>query len=374
MTSRTFSRFFALNIFAVLIFAATAFGQTPTSTPPPDDGSDEVIRVDSRLVVIPVSVTTPSGDPILGLTTEDFKVAENGKPQVLETVGNAETVPLEFALLFDISATTSPMFRFQQETAAAFLMDVMKDADRATIYTIGASPILVKERATAAEAVAAVRSIEPTKELTAFYDTVSRAAENLIRNAPSGTRRVILVISDGEDTNSTQIAKAIQDGYAKMGEKINTLDNAELRQYTVTSRNTASARERVRVSKALQNADTVFYSINPAGSSYQLNKISVFGQENMQKFADETGGSAFLPKFVPIDTKDELQNSANMRKNKETLERIFNQLTNELRAQYLVQYYSEGDYPNGKYVRLDVGLRSPGTNRVRARDGYYVKN
>lgn len=374
MTSRSFSRFFALNIFAVLAFAAAAFGQTPASTPPPPDDGGEVIRVESRLVVIPVSVTTPAGDPVLGLTAEDFKVAENGQAQVIETVGNAETVPLEFALLFDISATTSPMFRFQQETAAAFLMDVMKDADRATVYTIGASPVLVRERATADEAVAAVRSIQPTKQFTAFYDTVSLAAENLIKEAPSGTRRVILVISDGEDTNSVRIAKAIQDGYTKMGDKLNKLDNAALREYTVTSRNTASARERVRVSKALQNADTVFYSINPAGSSYQLNKISVFGQENMQKFADETGGSAYLPKFVPIDTKDELQNSANMRKNKATLEQIFNQLTNELRAQYLVQYYSEAEYPNGKYVRLDVGLRSPGTNRVRARDGYYVKN
>ncbi len=374
MTSRSFSRFFALNVFAALAFAAAVLGQTPASTPPPPDDGGEVIRVESRLVVIPVSVTTPAGDPVLGLTAEDFKVAENGQPQVIETVGNAETVPLEFALLFDISATTSPMFRFQQETAAAFLMNVMKDADRATVYTIGASPILVKERATAAEAVAAVRSIQPTKQFTAFYDTVSLAAENLIREAPAGTRRVILVISDGEDTNSVRIAKAIQDGYEKMGDKINSLDNKKLLQYTVTARDTASARERVRVSKALQDADTVFYSINPAGSSYQLNKISVFGQENMQKFADETGGSAYLPKFVPIDTKDDLQNSANMRKNKATLEQIFNQLTNELRAQYLVQYYSEGEFPNGKYVRLDVGLRSPGTSRVRARDGYYVKN
>lgn len=374
MTSRSFSRFFALNAFAILLFAAAAFGQTPASTPPPPDDGGEVIRVESRLVVIPVSVTTPAGDPVLGLTAEDFEVAENGQAQVIETVGSAEKVPLEFALLFDISATTSPMFRFQQETAAAFLMNVMKDADRATVYTIGASPILVKERATADEAVAAVRSIQPTKQFTAFYDTVSLAAENLIREAPSGTRRVILVISDGEDTNSVRIAKAIQDGYEKMGDKINSLDNKKLLQYTVTARDTASARERVRVSKALQDADTVFYSINPAGSSYQLNKISVFGQENMQKFADETGGSAYLPKFVPIDTKDELQNSSNMRKNKATLEQIFNQLTNELRAQYLVQYYSEGEYPNGKYVRLDVGLRSPGTNRIRARDGYYVKN
>ncbi len=373
MTIRSIRHQLTAYLFALTAFASVAAAQTTTATPPPDD-SGEVIKVDSRLVVVPVSVTTPAGDPVLGLTAKDFKISEDRKAQVIENVGNAETVPLEFALLFDISATTSPMFRFQQETAAAFLTDVMKDKDRATIYTIGASPRLIKERATANEAVAAIKSIEPTKEFTAFFDSVSAAAENLIHNAPSGTRRVILVISDGEDTNSSRIAKAIQDGYTKAGNKINSLDTKALYQYTVNSRNAASARERVLVSKSLQNADTVFYSINPAGSSFQLNQISVYGQENMQKFADETGGTAFLPKFQPIDTKDELQNSSNMRKNAATLEQIFNQLTNELRAQYLVQYYSEGEFPNGKYVRLDVGLTNPGSNRLRARQGYYVKN
>jgi len=364
--------FFILSL--LILTAAVSAQTTTTATPPPVDDSDDVIKIDSRLVVVPVSVTSTSGDPVLGLTASDFKIREDNKPQVIENVGNADTVPLEFAILFDISATTSPMFRFQQETAAAFLADVMKDKDRATIYTVGAKPELIRSRATAAEAVTAIRSITPTKEFTAFFDSVSVAAEDLLRNAPSGTRRVILVISDGEDTNSSNIAKAIQDGYTKAGDKINSLDTKALYKLTVDTRNTASARERVRVSKSLQNADTVFYSINPAGSSFQLNKMSVYGQENMQKFADETGGTAFLPKFQPIDTKDELQNSGNMRKNAATLEQIFKQLTNELRAQYLVQYYSEGEFPNGKFVKLDVGLTNPGTNRLRARQGYYVKN
>jgi hypothetical protein len=55
------------------------------------------------------------------------------------------------------------------------------------------------------------------------------------------------------------------------------------------------------------------------------------------------------------------------------LDRIFTQLANELRAQYLVQYYSEAEFPNNKYVKLDVAVDRPGT-KVRARQGYYVKN
>jgi len=355
----------------IVLLTAAALAQTPTPTPA-DDG--DIIKVESRLIVVPVSVTDQAGSPVLGLKAADFRLAEETRPQVIDTVGTADNVPLEIALLFDISATTSPMFKFQQETAAKFLQDVLRPNDRATIFTIGAKPILVQSRDTSERSATAVRSIVPTKEFTAFYDTVAAAAEYLQRNAPDGTRRVIVVISDGEDTNSARISKAIQDGYKKIGEKINTIDRKALYQLTVDTRNQASAQERIRVLRSLQNADTVFYSINPAGSSYQLNKMSVFGQENMQKFAEDTGGTAFLPKFQPIDTKDEYLNGNNSRKNAEILDRIFRQLGSELRSQYLLQFYSDGDFPLNKFVKLDVGLQTRTGLRVRARQGYFVKN
>jgi len=355
----------------IVLLTAVALAQTPTPTPA-DDG--DIIKVESRLIVVPVSVTDQAGSPVLGLKAADFRLAEETRPQVIDTVGTADNVPLEIALLFDISATTSPMFKFQQETAAKFLQDVLRPNDRATIFTIGAKPILVQSRDTSERSATAVRSIVPTKEFTAFYDTVAAAAEYLQRNAPDGTRRVIVVISDGEDTNSARISKAIQDGYKKIGEKINTIDRKALYQLTVDTRNQASAQERLRVLRSLQNADTVFYSINPAGSSYQLNKMSVFGQENMQKFAEDTGGTAFLPKFQPIDTKDEYLNGNNSRKNAEILDRIFRQLGSELRSQYLLQFYSDGDFPLNKFVKLDVGLQTRTGLRVRARQGYFVKN
>jgi len=358
-----------------LIFTAGVVAQTATPTPRPRSSEDEEIKIESRLVVIPVSVTDAAGNPVMGLGKNDFTVVEEGRRQQVENVGSADVVPLEIVILFDVSASTDAMFKFQQETAAKFLQDVMKPTDHATIYTIGANPVLVSARQTSAQATTSVRSITPTKQYTAFYDSVSEAASYLAKNAPAGTRRVILVISDGEDTNSSRIAQAIQDGYKNAGAKINELDNKALYQMTVNSRNEASVRERVRIGKALQDADTVFYSINPAGSSYQLNKMSLFGQQNMEKFATETGGTAYLPKFLPIDTKDEFMNSGNMKRNTATLEGIFRQLANELRAQYLVQYYSDNsEFPTGRFVKLDVKLANPTGNKLRAREGYYVKN
>lgn len=357
------------------LLSVSAYGQTPTPSPkakPTPD--DDVIKVESRLVVIPVSITDSEGKAVLGLKAQDFRVAEEGKNQTIENIGTSDVVPLEITLLFDVSASTDAMFKFEQDTAAKFLQEVMRPNDRATIFTIGSQPILVQARDTAEKSAVNVRSITPTKEFTAFYDTVSAAADYLRKNAPDGTRRVVIVISDGEDTNSARIATALQDGYKKIGEKMNTIDSKTLRQLTVANRDEAARQERIRVLKSLQNADIVFYSINPAGSSYQLNQMSLFGQENMRQFADDTGGTAFMPKFAPIDTKDIYQNENNLRSNQVALERIFRQLANELRSQYLIQYYSDAEYPPNKFVKLDVGVRDRANVRIRARQGYFVKN
>jgi len=355
-----------------LVFAFPVFAQTVSPTPPIED--DEVIKVESRLVVVPVSVLDANGQPVLGLKAQDFRVLEENKAQEIAQVSDAEKVPLEIVLLFDVSASTDAMFQFEQETAAKFLQEVMKPEDRATIFSIGSNPRLIQARNSADKSAVAIKSIQPTKSFTAFYDTVAAAAEYLQKNSPQGRRKVVVVISDGEDTNSERIRKAIQSGYNKIGEKVNTLDSKSLYQLTVANRNQASLREQSRVMQNLQNADAVFYSVNPGGNSYQLSKISQFGQSNLQKFADQTGGTAFLPKFLPITTKDKLQNSSNIRKNQETLTKIFRQLANELQAQYLVQYYSDANFPKNKYVKLNVGLTNPNQFRLRARQGYFVKN
>ena len=362
-------------IFALIFsFAFSVFAQNTSPTPAQKPDEEDVIKIDSRLVVVPVSVLDTNGQPVLGLKANDFRVSEDNKSQEIAQVSDAEKVPLEIALLFDISATTNPMFEFEQEIAAKFLQEVMRPEDHATIFTVGERPVIVQARASAQNSAIAIKRIQPTKQFTAFFDTVSAASEYLEKNAVSGSRKVIIVISDGEDTNSDRIRRAIDSGYQKLGEKINTLDSKKLYEFTRANRDAANDKEVTRVLRVLQNSDAVFYSVNPAGNSFQLNKVSVKGQNNLQKFANETGGTAFLPKILPINTKNASQNSQNRRINEELLVKIFRQLANELQAQYLVQYYSEADFPANKYVKLDVGLKNPQNYRLRARQGYFVKN
>jgi VWFA-related protein len=360
-----------LQLIILFLLPLAIFAQTPTPTATPAD--DDVISVESRLITVPVSVLNANGQPLLGLKLEDFSLNEEGKLQQIEQVSDAEKVPLEIALLLDVSGSTDSMFPLEQQTAASFLRSVMKPEDRATIYAIGETPVLVQPRDTAEKSASNITKVMPTKGFTAFYDTVSAAAKYLNKNSQPKSRKVIITISDGEDTNSDGIRKAFAELYRSLGNKMNTLTSKELRDLIYVKRNEVRGKEQAKVMQNLQNADTVFYSLNPAGSSFQLNKMSVFGQQTMQAFADQTGGTAFLPKFLPTNLKEPSQNRFNAQYNEETLRNIFNQLTNELRSQYLLQYYSDGGFTDGKYVKLTVGLKKGQGLRLRARQGYFVE-
>ncbi len=109
------------------------------------------------------------------------------------------------------------------------------------------------------------------------------------------------------------------------------------------------------VQREVQAADAVFYSINPSGNALRLNDISTRAQNNMRQLADATGGNSFVPERL------------------ENLDTVFRQIANELRAQYLLQYYSNSNAPAGKFLNIKVGVPARAGARVRARQGYYVK-
>ena len=350
----------------IIAFTFSAYAQTGQPTPPPVEDDGDVIKVNSRLVVIPVSVTDANGQPVFGLKAQDFRVAEENKAQQIEQVSEAEKVPLEIALLIDVSSSVNKIFELEKSAAAQFLQGVMRPEDRATIFLITDKPVLLQTRDTAEKTSIKVRSIAQTKSSTAFYDTVTAAARYLSANAQTRSRRVILSLSDGEDNYSEQTRKSVVAAYK-------TLDVNKLTQKDLDQRANRTAKSHAlaqnSVLKSLQNTDTVFYTINASGPSVKLNVASQRAQNALQQFADQTGGTAFLPQFVTE------KNSASFEKqNIRILDGIFRQISAELRAQYLLQYYSEGDFPSNKYVKLDVGLNSPQKFRVRARKGYFVKN
>lgn len=289
--------------------------QKPKPQPEPEA---ETIRISTNEVAVPVSVTDADGKPVSNLTVADFHIEEEGVKQNIESMGEPGKTRLELALLFDVSRSIRNRFDFQRETAGRFLKEIIKHGDAVAVFSIGTAPKLSVPRTENADsAIAATAAIQPTEDTTAFFDTIVKASQYLNVSSNPGVRRVMIVISDGEDTNSERFR----------------LDDA---------------------SRELQSADALFYAINPSGPSIRLNKISSKGHNGMIRLAGETGGLAFLP-----DKLDDLT-------------KVFSQIVAELQAQYLLSYGSSNEAADGKFRRITVQVPKRPELRIRARKGYYA--
>lgn len=292
----------------------------PTQTPQqnPAQNQDQPVRLTSRLVLVPVSASDAAGKPVKDLTSEDFAIEEEGRRQVIASLGEPGKVPVEIALLFDVSGSIRGQFEFEQQAAVRFIKEVLKPADAVSVFSIGTTPKIVKTRTSSGnEATTGLMSIAPVKEPTAFFDTVVEAALYLGKTADAGSRRVLVVISDGEENFSE---------HYKLNDAL----------------------------RELQKNDCLFYSINPTGSSLSLNTISTRGQTVMESMASETGGKAFVPAKIG------------------DLEAVFRQIAEELQAQYLLGYYSTDERIDGGFRKIKVQVPKRPDLRVRARQGYYA--
>ena len=279
---------------------------------------NSVIRVSTSFIAVPVSVTDHRGKPIRDLAASDFVIEEDGKTQNIEKAAEPGRTALELALLFDVSGSVNDRFEFEREAAARFLTEVIRPGDAVSIFLIGPRPKNLQPRTqTVSDALQTLKLITPTKKATAFFDSVVLAAHSLHREAPPESRKVQVVLSDGEDNNS---------------------EGANLRD----------------AHRELAQADCLFYSINPTGSSIRLNSVSLKAQERMEELASQTGGTAFL-----TDKPEELAG-------------IFARISVELQAQYWLAYYSPKQDLDGGFRRITVRVPTRPELRVRSRRGYYA--
>ncbi|HEX8145110.1 MAG TPA: VWA domain-containing protein [Pyrinomonadaceae bacterium] len=315
---------------------------TPTPAEPPDSDYD-VVRVSSNLVVVPVSVTDGLGQPVMGLAATDFRLEEDGRAQEIAQIGDPEQVPLDIAILLDVSGSINARFAFEKEAASRFIKQVLKPTDRATVFAIDQQPRLELARDTAERASARLMAIDPSRGPTAFYDTVIEAAHYLAQSSPPQHRRVVVVISDGEDNFSERVKRAI--GATRQ----------EQDAVSVQDKGAVYNKVLLEVQREIQKAEITFYSINPSGVALRLNVISKRAQDGMEQLANATGGNSFVPEKL------------------ENLEAVFKQIAAELRSQYLLQYYSKDESPSGKFLRIRVAIPARPQLRIRARQGYYSK-
>lgn len=307
---------------AVATAVIQAQQQKPTPTPTvPDDEQSEKIFI--RRVRLPITVVDKKGQFVPGLTRSDFSVFEDKVAQQIETfsddIGQSES--LYVAVLMDTSPSTAGKIKFEQESAMNFIQTVVRPRKDRVLFATFDHEINLKQDFTDKLDLLdrAVYSVKKTGNQTALFDAVWQFCDEKLRSVPG--RRVVVVITDGEDTYS----------------RANLRDAIDIAQRTET---------------------TIFAISTKAGFLSTVPGVEA-GQVKDQKdrdlvtLAEETGGVAFF-------TGDML-----------SLERSFTKISKELRAQYLVTYKPVNDRYDGSYRRIEVKLGDGRDGlKVRTKRGY----
>jgi len=157
-------------------------------------------RVNSDLVVLPLSITDRAGSAVLGLEPSDFSVAEDGLPQQVLTVSRWDA-PASIGIIFDASGSMKAGVRTAQSAVRSLLCE-NRDGDEAFLITFADSPRLEANFTGDAEEIANKLLWAKPKGATALFDAIYAGITKAKRAANS--RRALVVITDGGDNHSRQ--------------------------------------------------------------------------------------------------------------------------------------------------------------------------
>ncbi len=285
---------------------------------------DDVIKVESTLIPIPVSVLDSSGRPLDVLTLSDFSLKIDGEPAELSELSRSET-PIRLAMLFDNSSSVLIAREFEKNAAIKFFRRVIRpEKDLAALFSVGTATRL--EQPFTKDVSSLVRAIEafpPPIGATALLDGIVMAVDHL-KDLPG--RRIIVIVSDGDDTISD----------FTLADALGALQRANCQVYIVK---TTDFENYVRTKSRAGNA----------------NIRQLAAERRMKEIADQTGGAV----YSPIDEKE--------------LDAAFRQIQAELTQQYILSYYPDPEPTKiGEFRNIELSVKGHGPVSVRTRRGYFV--
>ena len=297
----------------------------PSPTPPPgaNDQASQSEKIFIRRVRLPITVVDKKGQFVPGLTRNDFIVFEDRVPQQIETFSDdlGESLPVYVVVLMDTSPSTAGKLKFEQEAAMNFIHSVVRARkDQVLFATFDHEINLLQDFTTKLDLLdRAVFGVKKLGNQTALYDAVWQFCDEKLRTVAG--RRVLVVITDGEDTYSR-----------------------------------ASIRDAIDIA---QRTETTIFAISTKAGfiatvpGVEAGVVKDKHDRAMATLAEETGGAAFF-------NGDML-----------TLERSFSKISKELRAQYLVTYNPANDRYDGSFRKIEVKLAEGRKNlKVRTKHGY----
>jgi Ca-activated chloride channel homolog len=308
---------------SVVLSAAETLRAQQASTPPPPHPSGNAqshpepdVKVEVKLVNVFVTVTDSHGAPVGGLRKDNFMVEEDGLPQKISVFNKESALPLSIALAIDTSLSTRHDLPLEQQSAKGFVRTILRPVDAFSVFSVSetvreSTPGFTPDLKRIDEAIDHIRY----GSATALYDAVYLASRAL---DPRHGRKVIVLITDGEDT-------------------ISKVDFHE-------------------AERAAEEAEALVYSIiivpieNSAGRE-------IGGEHALIQLSDDTGGKYYYATSTS------------------QLDEAFQKISDELRTQYLLAYYPSQRTSFSEFRRIQVkvtGVAEASTYKVRHRAGYYT--
>lgn len=165
------------------------------------DGETEHIRVESRLVTVAVNAVDAHGSPIGGLQKDDFEISEDGKPQKIAVFERESTTPLQMVLSIDASESVFNDERLEKEAAKKFVRGILRKQDSMDLMDFADDVDELVPFTNDPHRIESGLSGIKHGDATAMYDAVYLAAQRMTEVPPvPGQRRVIVLITDGENT------------------------------------------------------------------------------------------------------------------------------------------------------------------------------
>jgi VWFA-related protein len=311
-----------LRITAMTAAGALAF--TPATALPGAVAAQ--IKVEVSLVNLYATVRDKNRRVVSQLEKGDFKVFEDGKEQQIEFFRAETHQPISLGILMDTSGSMRDIFGAEQDAASAFLRRVLTPKDLAMVMTFDTDVDLMADftsdadrlerairraRVHAAGGMVTPGTVPSQSGGTNFYDAVWLGCKEKLSSETG--RKALVVLTDAEDTGS-----------------------------------------RVKLEDALEAAhrtDTVVHVLfisGRTGFGFGGGSVGV-----ARKLAEETGG-----RMIEI-------------RNERDLERAFDQISEELRAQYTLGYYSTNGARDGAFRKIKVELKNQDLKAL-TRKGYYA--
>jgi Ca-activated chloride channel family protein len=246
-----------------------------------------------------------NGHPVNDLAEAAFKVVDEGKPVKVAKFEHVSNLPLSIGLAIDTSASMQPRMSEAQKAAAQFFTNVMRKGDRAFLVSFDSQPQLIQRWSPRLADMNAGLAKLRAEESTSLYDAVVYSLYNFL--GVKGQRALVLV-TDGKDTSS-----------------------------------------KFSFDQAIEYARRSAVPVYAIGIGIRMSEVDT--RFKLSRFCSETGGNAYY-----IEQASELT-------------RIYNDIQNELRSQYILGFYPpEGVKPGSKWRAVDVQVSDGKAKTIR---GYY---